>query len=244
MKRLLTAFSFLTIVPIRTGDGGKIDLGRSMAVFPLIGLLLGAMLVGVDLLLTPLINERLVNILLITLLTFITGGLHLDGFMDTVDGIAGGKEKKKILEIMRDSRTGAMGAMAVVLLLLIKWEALNSINDETKVAALLLMPMIGRYAMAELAFIAPYARESEGIGRPFTEGFTIAALIFAAVTAFVAAFIFNALTGIITLLAVALMVLIYSVYFKRKLGGVTGDVLGALNEITEVLVLILFVVLP
>ena len=244
MKRLLTAFSFLTIIPLRRGDGGKTDLGRSMAVFPLIGLLLGAMLVGVDYTLTPIFDERLVNIILIALLAFVTGGLHLDGFMDTMDGIAGSRDKKKILEIMRDSRTGAMGAMAVVLLLMIKWEALNSIDNATKVAALLLMPMIGRYAMTELAYMAPYARDSEGIGRPFTEGLTITALIFSAATVFVAAFIFNEITGVITLITVALMVFVWSIYFKRKLGGITGDVLGALNETTEVLVLILFVVLP
>lgn len=211
-----------------------------MAVFPIIGLLLGAMLVGVDWLLTPILDEGLVNILLITLLAFITGGLHLDGFMDTIDGLKGSRDKKKILEIMRDSRTGAMGAMAVAMLLLIKWEALNSIDSDTKVAALLLMPMIGRYAMAELAFISPYARESAGIGRPFTDGLTITALIFAFITAFAAAFIFGNVTGLIALLAVALIVFLWSAYFKRKLNGITGDVLGALNETTEVLVLLLF----
>lgn len=249
MRRLLTALGFLTIIPVpwrmaNTSDTDGKLLGRSMAVFPLIGLLLGAMLVGVDWVLTPLISERLVNILLIALLAFITGGLHIDGFMDTVDGIAGSRSKPKILEIMRDSRAGAMGAAAVVLLIIIKWEALNSLSGVAKFNALLLMPMVGRYAMAELAYMSPYARKTEGIGRPFTDGLTMTALIFGFITAFIAAFIFGAITGVITLLAAALVVFVWSIYFKRKLGGITGDVLGALNETTEVLVLILFLMVP
>ena len=90
-------------------------------------------------------SERLVNIVMITALFVITGGLHIDGFMDTVDGLAGGRTKEDVLRIMRDSHVGALGVVGVCLLVLVKWEALNSMESGSKNAALFIMPVVGRW---------------------------------------------------------------------------------------------------
>lgn len=240
MRDFLTALSFLTLLPHRHyADFEGKDLGRSMAAFPLVGLLLGLTLVVVNGILSPFFSEALTNILLIALLAIITGGLHLDGFMDTLDGIGGGNDREKILTIMRDSRVGAFGVIGIVLLFILKWEALNNIAVEGKAAALILMPVLSRWGMALLTHIVPYAR-AEGLGRPFAEGLTRERVYFAFTIALIISIIASGFRGIIILTAATVLCFGYAWWFRRKIGGVTGDVIGAFNEFMEMTVLLLF----
>lgn len=243
MKMFLTALGFLTLIPYHRGlKTDRASLGRSMAAFPIVGLLLGGALVVSNAFLSQHMSERLVNIVMITSLFVITGGLHIDGFMDTVDGLAGGRTKEDVLRIMRDSHVGALGVVGVCLLVLVKWEALNSMESGSKNAALFIMPVVGRWGMTLLAYTSTYARD-EGLGRPFVEGLTRNGLLFAFATALAVSVLLGGVGGVIVLAAASIMCLLWSKWFERKIGGVTGDVIGALNEALELLVALFFAVL-
>lgn len=239
MRDFLTALGFLTLFPHPQYDDfdGK-DLGRSMAAFSLVGLFLGIILAVANSIFTSFLPEGLTNILIIALLVILTGGLHLDGFMDTLDGIGGGNDREKILAIMRDSRVGAFGAIGIIFLVIIKWEALNALGGELKTPALLLMPVVSRWAMALLTHISPYARK-EGLGRPFADGLTIDRVYFAfAATLIVSLFVFG-FKGLVIVFIITGLTFTWSGWFRSKIGGVTGDVIGAWNEISELVVLLL-----
>lgn len=240
MKLFFCALVFLTRLPVPViYRFEESDLGKAMATFPLVGLFLGTLLVLVNTVLSPYLPDRLTNIILLTLLVVITGGLHIDGFIDTIDGLAGGQNRDKILEIMRDSRVGALGVVGVFLLLLLKWEALNVIDEETKSAALLVMPVIGRWGQVLLTHISPYARD-EGLGLPFLSGLTLGGVVFAFISAIIIASLSIGIFGIGLISIASIIAFTWSWWFKKKIGGVTGDVIGALSELLEVLTLISF----
>jgi len=243
VKSFFIALGFLTRLPVPVVyeiEGP--DLGKSMATFPLVGLFLGVIMILIDAVISPYLPEGLTNIVILTSLALITGGLHIDGFMDTIDGLAGGKNRDEILKIMRDSRAGALGVVGVVLLLLLKWEALNSIPVGGKGAALVVMPVIGRWGQTLLAHISPYAR-SEGLGRPFVGGLTPGGLVFALVSVIIITFFSIGISGTGLVVIASLIAFVWSWWFKKKTGGVTGDVIGALSEVLEVLTLIFFTAL-
>jgi len=240
MRTFFTALGFLTLFPFPARENfEENDLGRSMAFFPLVGLLLGGILLSIDYALSPFIPSRLLNIIIIAAMVLLTGGLHLDGFMDTLDGIGGGNNKEKILEIMRDSRVGAFGAMGIVFLVLIKWETLNSLEGDLKWKALILMPVISRWGMALLTHIAPYAR-SQGLGRPFVNGLSRKNVVFAMLLALIISFTASGVFGLLIMIIITGLCLLWSMWFIKKIGGVTGDVIGAFNETAELAVLLIF----
>ncbi len=239
MKHFVTALGFLTLIPTpHYREVGDEKLGQSMACFPLVGLLLGGILLLIDALLTPWLTERLVNVIIISSLIVITGGLHIDGFMDTIDGLAGGKNREEILEIMRDSRVGALGVVGIALLILIKWEALNALAGGGKTAALVLAPSVGRWGMVHLAYISPYAR-SDGLGRPFIDGLGGYAVAFALFTVLLPSILLTGAAGLILILISSASAYMWAWWFRKRIGGVTGDVMGAFNEFIETVVLLL-----
>jgi len=167
VKGLLVALQFLTILPVgKTIGATEKEIGRSIVYFPLVGLLTGLILVVFNEVLIRVFPRGVTDILLISVLVGITGGLHLDGLADTIDGLAGGNDKEDILKIMRDSHLGAMGAMSIAIALLIKLAALTAIPEAIKKEVLLLMPVLSRWSMVYLCFASNYARE-EGLGSLF-----------------------------------------------------------------------------
>lgn len=245
MKRFLLALQFLTILPV--GRPGRMEppeppdpteLGRSMAFFPLVGALQGIVLVGADYLLLKVLPVSIASGLVLVILLLMNGGFHLDGFVDTVDGLTGGASSEERLRIMRDSRTGAIGVVCVVILLLMKFLCIESLSFDARGAALFLFPVAGRWAMVPMASWAPYAREEEGLGKTFAGCDSITLIRATAITALFFTF-FLGLWGLFTL--GALLVLTYAItgFFKKRLGGVTGDVFGFHSEVSEVLFLIL-----
>lgn len=212
-----------------------------MAFFPLVGLILGVCLLLVNFLLSPYLSISLLNIILLALLVFLTGGIHLDGLMDVADGLGGGNNKDKVLAIMRDSRVGSFGVLSAVFLVLIKLEALNSIEPESKWAALILMPVVARWGQVFLSYISPFARK-DGLGRCAIEGLNNPTLIFALISALIISWFTAGLTGLSIMAIVSLFTFVWSRVFIMRLGGITGDIIGALSELLEVLVLLIFVV--
>lgn len=233
MKPLLAAMRFLTILPIPGAWGtAEEDLALSVPFFPLVGLLLGgvaaAIAWGVSLFAPPMLAAAL---LVMVLLGF-SGCLHLDGLADTADGFLSSRSREQILEIMRDSRTGAMGVMAIVCVLLLKFASLASMPAAMLWPAALFMPLAGRCAMVAHMNLLHYAR-STGLGTVFYRKRPRWSALWAA--AVLAAFAWALLQwrGLIIWAACMAATAALSAYAYRKIGGATGDTLGAVCEIVE-----------
>ncbi len=238
------AGAFLTIFPVARGL--EIDpprLGRSMAFFPAVGLALGLGLVVVNWVLAPLIPQAVLDCLLILILIAVTGAIHLDGIADLIDGLAGGKDREGVLRIMKDSHVGAIGVVGLVMVLLLKYLSLYHITPGLKSAALMFMPAAGRWAQVTLAAVCPYVRSEGGTGGAFVDNVGERELLIGSATLALVALILFGLKGLLLLLLLGLAVAGLWRYFDRRLGGVTGDVLGAATEVIEVLTLLLVLAL-
>jgi adenosylcobinamide-GDP ribazoletransferase len=234
VRLLVIAFQFLTIIPLPLNVRcEEQDLGRSMAFFPLVGLAIGALLVGVDFLLAPLFPRALCDLLLITVTAVVTGGLHLDGLSDVCDGIAARGPRERFLDVMKDSRVGAVGAVALVLGLGLKYQALLAVPVEYKREALLFFPMAARLAQVQMTVGATRARK-DGLGSAFVGGAGLTQLGIAAVLTLAISFW---LLGAQAVGALALLFLLtwgIRSWSHRRLGGVTGDVIGCASEMHEI----------
>ncbi len=241
MRSFLTALQFLTRIHIvNQRDLTMADFGRSTRYFPLVGVVLGLIYAFFALVLMVFLGSHLytVRAFLTLLPLLLTGGLHCDGFMDTVDGLFSGRSREHMLEIMKDSRTGSFGVVAFGSLLLFNWSLILDLQEPVLVVALFAMPIIGRLAMLFVVSYFPYARP-EGMGKAFSEMADHKALAIGAVTAV----LFVVPVGLAAILALAAGILwafLLGRYATRKLGGVTGDVYGAAEMTTETVVLVVF----
>jgi adenosylcobinamide-GDP ribazoletransferase len=236
MIALLAAFQFLTILPpIVRRPFSPGEMGRSVGFYPFVGLALGGALVGLDAGLRWLFPPGVAAALVLAAWVVLTRALHLDGFLDTCDGLFGGFTPEKRLAIMRDSRVGAFGAIGGVLLLLTKYAAIAALGD--RAAGLLLAPTLARW-MAALAIVAfPYARP-EGMGRAIKDNARWPQAALATATAWLAA----GLPGVVALALAGIALLIGAFLALRLLPGLTGDLYGAGVEMGELLVLLFFTV--
>jgi adenosylcobinamide-GDP ribazoletransferase len=218
------------------------ELARSMVFFPLVGLVIGLLLALGYYLLSFLFSKSLVLWLTIGLLALLTRGLHLDGFADTMDGLGSAGPKEKILDVMRDSRIGAFGVISLILLIGAKYFALDQIPIPSIPYTLILMTVMGRNTMVLVCYRSPYARSEGGLAKPFTENLGYREMALSLVSAFGIALLLMGLKGILVFLGICLFSLGYRFFFIKKLGGVTGDILGAANELAELLCLILLII--
>jgi len=238
------ALGFLTRMPVGCmADVSARQLGRSMAYFPLVGLLLGGVLAGIDAVLTHLLPRAVGDALLLAVLALASGSLHLDGFADLCDGVGGGRDHETALRIMKDSCIGAFGTVGLVLLLLLKYQALTSLPVGIKPAALLLMPVAGRWAPVLLAVAVPYLRGPEGTGAAFANHAGRRELLLASLTLLVVSGWLFRLEGLLLAGGVVLAAIGFGLWIWRRLGGVTGDVMGAGVELLEVVTLLLVLTL-
>ncbi len=239
IKRFLLAVQLLTKIPIVWHlDVNEEDFGRSMAYYPLVGSIIGGILILLNLGVSRLFSSLASSILVVVFWIYFTGGLHLDGFADMADGIAGGRDKTSILRIMRDSSIGAKGAVAVFCLLLIKIGFLAEIPTQLGNQTLLLCPMLGRWAMVLISTVNRYARSENGMGKIFVENVRKRDLAVATLVTSVPLFLYQSATLIFPLIATLMTVAIVTCISRKKIGGITGDIIGATNEITEVVALV------
>jgi adenosylcobinamide-GDP ribazoletransferase len=236
---VLVALRYLTILPLPASRVPG-DLGRAAGWFPAVGLLLGGCLVLASLALDRLAPPAVAGMLLVALWSALTGGLHLDGLADTADGLGGGWSRERALAIMRDGRSGPYGVTAIVLVLGLKAVALASLPDGLVWRTLLAAPVLGRAAPLLLARICSPARP-EGAGRAFGAGLRWPSLVAAALMAATVSVATLGPWGLLPLGAAGLVTWGLAAYFRRRLGGFTGDTLGALIETIETGVLILAV---
>lgn len=236
MNSFFAALEFLTLFPCpERAERPADELGRAAIFFPLVGLLLGAILVVVDFLLSPFASPALTAAILIAILALLTRGLHLDALGDTFDGLGAGGDRQRILQVMDDSRTGAFGVIAIVLTLFLKIHALQSMDAE-RWRALLAAPVLGRWSMVLLGYRSKAAKS--GLGSTFTEYLSTRHLIAASLIALLLAIVILRAAGVALAIYVAVFVLVCKNYFYRRLSGVTGDTLGAAGELCETSVMI------
>lgn len=240
MDSFWAALQFLTIFPTPLkGNTNEKIIGTSLVYFPLVGLLLGVLLFGLYYVLALVLPASVVCALLVIALAILTGGQHIDGLMDSCDGILGGKDREERLTIMSDTKVGAFGIIGAILLLGTKYIAILSVPA---LPALLLMPTLGRWAMTYAIFSFPYARVS-GLGLSFKLGvswqkFTVASFLALALSALLMTWKGAVLLG-------ALCAVTYGTgrFIQSRIGGLTGDSYGAINEIAEVTTLLLIIMI-
>lgn len=237
MSGLLVAARYLTIIPLPGPAHAPLEaLGRSAAWFPAVGMGLGLLLVVVDRLTSWLFSPLLAALLTVTAWKLLTGGVHLDGLADSLDGLVG-RDPEHRLAIMRDSRIGAFGAVGLILFLMLEIVALAELVPPARGSALFAGPVIARATPAVLAALFRPAR-SDGHGAAFHAGVRPAAIAIGLATAVAASIwalgglgVAAGALGLVAALAVA-------AFAALRLGGVTGDVLGAAVEISELAVLL------
>lgn len=234
MTSFLLALQFLTIVPLKIKEISEKKIAGAMIYFPFVGLLLGLALSGINTLLLILNFPSLaVNVILVVALIGITGGIHMDGLSDTADAFLSGKPKDEMLVIMRDSRIGVMGAVSIVSVILLKIGLISAVPAPLKTNTLLLMCVLSRWSSVLAVFLFPYARK-DGKARVFIEGMNLKIFALSLFAAIVVAFVIWRLKGILALLIVAGCVYLGGRFASRKIGGITGDTIGAGIELTEV----------
>jgi adenosylcobinamide-GDP ribazoletransferase len=235
LAQLATAVRFLTVVPV---PGRTVAVGTSALFFPIVGLALGGVLVGIDRVTAPLVPLPIRDVLLVGVLAVLTGGLHLDGLADSADGLFTG-DRERALAIMREGAIGAFGAVAVVLVVALKLRSLDALSPETRTAALLYTPMLARWAMVVLAFGSRTARP-DGLGYAMVRSLTFREFGVATVVALWIVLAQTGARGLVAILAVAATTIGCRILSHARLGGVSGDVLGAIGEIVEALVFAVF----
>ncbi len=238
----LAAIQFLTSIPIPLKrELTPAQLGRATAWFPVVGLIIGLVLAGLNWLLLLILPAAVVNGLLIAALVILTGAMHLDGLADTCDGIAGHKTTEERWKVMRDSRTGAFGVVGIVLVLLVKYISLNNIPPVFMTATLIFMPVVSRWAMVYAIYAFRYARPS-GLGTAYKQAtrwpqLTAATIITLAVA--FALFPLFSLAGLIFIFGALVVATSLAFYLKHKFAGLTGDTYGAIDEVAEVITLLI-----
>jgi len=241
--RFWIAWQFLTIIPSpRHRECGVEALGKSISYFPIVGLFLGLVLLGLDYLLGLFLAPILVNILLVIALIILTGALHLDGFIDTCDGLAIKSSTSERLIIMSDSRVGGFGVVGGCCLIIAKFAALVALPQELRASALILMPVLSRWGIVYAISAFPSAKK-EGIGWATKQGANWQGLAVATAFSLIAALALLTWWGAIIMAALCLILLAFSRYLCSRFGGLTGDNYGAINELAEVVMLILIFII-
>ncbi len=228
MKRLLAALAFLTRVPIPTAFTAE-DVGRASIFFPVIGVGIGALQLGLWKLASPHLTSLVVAACVVSLSAWLTGALHLDGLADFVDGLGGGRTRDDVLRIMKDSHIGAFGTIALVLVLVTKIAAVDAMVSPE---VFLLAPALARWTPVALGYSLPYARSNTSSPAAHVGKLELGLATF--LTGGLVVFLGHAvLAGVVVLVSV-----LVGVIAKRRVGGITGDVLGANIELAETVVLV------
>ena len=240
MTSIIAAFQFLTIFPtlIKRMFTSR-EMGQSVGWFPLVGATLGALLYGVNHFAQMLFPASVSAALTIFAWVFFTRAFHLDGFMDTCDGLFGGFTPERRLEIMKDSRMGAFGVAGGVLLLLTEYAALAS--SSAPMPALVISATLGRWVSPLAIYAFPYARE-DGLGIEMKRNVRLPQVILATAITFVVSWFVYGTMGLWLMLFAALAAFLVALYIMRLIPGLTGDSYGAITTIIEMLVLLFFAI--
>jgi adenosylcobinamide-GDP ribazoletransferase len=245
-REFAAAVQFLTVLPV-PGSAHLFDKNEvapriliGCEYFPVVGVLLALLLWLLVLIFAPFVPQLVLAALLVAGLVMLTGGLHLDGLMDTCDGLFGGRTRERKLEIMRDSHVGSFGVLGAMCTLLLKFALLASIAVHMLPLALLLALPSARWAMVLILRVFPAARPS-GLGAAFQQAVTTRRLVLTGIIILAIVLIVGQLAGLIVWMTVSVIALALGFWITQSIGGLTGDSYGAIEEVAEVVALLVLV---
>ena len=244
MALFLVALQFLTRLPVPSArDFQPVWLGESLRYFPLVGGLVGLVNVGVWWLSSLWFPATVAVGLMLAASLLVTGAFHEDGFADTCDGLGGGSTRERALAIMKDSRIGAYGAIGLVVLLGLKWSALLAVPTAAFALTVVTAHVVSRWCAIGLVWALPYARtDGEGKSVAFDGGLSAAQWLLSGaigVTALAVPAIGSGMSAMtataaaVGFAAAAASTLVAALYFRQRIGGYTGDCLGAVQQVSE-----------
>ncbi len=229
MKSFVAAVRFMTILPL--GRSGTFDPRGMIPCFPLVGLVLGGIVSIFDLLCSAVWSTPVVSLLDVILLVVLTGAFHLDGLGDTADGLYGNRPPERALEIMKDSRIGVMGLIAILCGLAVKWAGISELGDHRHLL-LLIIPAYARGGMVFAIRFLAYLRPKDGLGKALFTA-PLRTVSFSGLLIPVGVSLMTGWTAVILNLVYIMLILALIQFYKKRIGGVTGDMLGAATEILE-----------
>jgi len=232
MRGFLVSLQFLTQLPIGMERASPRHIANSYYFYPVIGFLIGVGAVIVRHVLMMVFPASFSITLVLAFLIWISGGLHEDGLADVADGMGGGWTRDERLRIMKDSRIGAFGASMLILALLAKYAALTSMNAARLDASIVTAQLLGRWAFLPMGYFKRYARE--GLGSEFMKGLTARAVAVATALSGSTAILLCRVRGTFALAMAIAIIIIASLYFRRRIGGITGDCFGAMFQFVEI----------
>jgi adenosylcobinamide-GDP ribazoletransferase len=235
-EEILTAFQFLTRIPLPSPRYETDSLARSIKFFPVVGLVVGSGAALLHRLLIPHLSRPIVALVLIVYLVLITGCLHEDGLADTADGFGGGRNKEQILIILKDSRIGSYGSTALIVSLLSRYLLLASLPLEHFAAYVISAHVLSRWSSLPLSYFLAPAREQDGQGSRIAKLTSISSLAVGSIFSFAVVFFALRWAAAPPILAALLTVILSGWLYYRKIGGVTGDCFGATNQFVEIAV--------
>ncbi|HEY8459197.1 MAG TPA: adenosylcobinamide-GDP ribazoletransferase [Blastocatellia bacterium] len=246
LRLFLIAIQFLTRLPVPEWvKASEETLGGATKFFPLVGVIVGAGAALIFWLLQFLLPLSAAALFAIAFTAFITNGFHEDGLADAFDGFGGGWTKERALEIMRDSRLGTYGALALVFLILGKYSFLSSIAQAASGQGwrwLIVAHTASRWTVLPLCAWLPYAR-AEGQGKSVAKQIGKADIFIGSATFFATTLLLSWQAALAAALVTGLATLLSGLYYRARLSGITGDCLGATNQLTEVAIYLTAVVL-
>ncbi len=238
MIHLKSAIQFLTILP--AGKTSEFDAGKIIPYFPVVGLIIGTIVSVFDIVAFYLWPVHLVSLLDVLLFAVLTGALHIDGLGDTADGLLGHRPKEKALSIMKDSRIGVMGLVTIMFTLAVKWGAITSLI-ESRNYIIILVPTYSRSTMIFGIRFLPYGRPEGGTAFDFFKE-TFKPYYFISLIIPIIFSYFLGVKGVILLYGFIIITGLIMYYYRQRIGCITGDMLGAMVEITETFLFLLVAV--
>jgi adenosylcobinamide-GDP ribazoletransferase len=234
LRLFLIAVQFLTRLPLPEGmPVSETTLGRATRFFPLVGVIVGGGAALVFILSKHLLPHPGSVLCAIIFAAYLTNGIHEDGLADTFDGFGGGWTKEEALEIMRDSRIGTYGALALIFLILGKYSFLSNLSPEQVWRWLIVAHTASRWTVLPLCAWLPYAR-AEGQGKLVARQIGKTDIFTGTLTLLISIILLSWQSALAALLITVLVSLLSGAYFRARLSGITGDCLGAANQLTEV----------
>ena len=235
MRTLLGAISFLTIVRV---PGEPVPPGRAAVFFPLVGAGLGAAGAAIYLATLRVLPNSLAALLTVAFWAGISGVLHEDGLADVADAMRGGRSREQMLAILKDSRIGTFGAVAIVLSVIARWQAVELLSTPRVLEVFIASQAVPRAAIVALAWVSRPV--GTGLGFAFSSTLTTPVALIALAQGLVAAFLFGVRPGVAIGLGAYLIIRVARWYFYRRIGGINGDCLGATEQFVEIFILVLF----
>jgi adenosylcobinamide-GDP ribazoletransferase len=235
MQTFLAAVSFLTIIPV---PGNDVPSGRAAMFFPLVGALLGAAGAGLFIAAGLVVPASLAALIAVAFWTIVSGVLHEDGLADVADAMRAGRSREKMLAILKDSRIGTYGALAIVLSIVARWQALEHIPAARILLVSIVVQTVSRASMVVLAWCS--RPSGDGLGLAFLSTLTTTGALLATAQGIAASMLLGWRAGFLILCLAYLIVQRARAYFYKRIGGINGDCLGATEQLVEIATLVLF----